>query len=308
MSTAPQTFGALLRRYRVASGLTQEALAEQAGLSTRGLSDLERGARRLPYRHTVRQLGLALGLTRDECATLLAASRRVGVSPAAAHREAMPSPPLALTTFVGRDREVAEVTRLLGATRLLTLTGAGGIGKNSPGTRSRPGVGPGLPRWGGPGRARGPRGRPPCAAGGCVGAGDSRAVGTTAAPDSRLRTPLATAAARARTGARPGLPPDAPRAPGGRRPGLDGAPPPVPTHTPDLRPRPPGGRRAAVRGRGHSRCTGPRRGAAGDGPGVPAARARPRGLRAGGSSSPGPGGGPLPTRLGADRRGGERGA
>ena len=34
-----------------------------------------------------------------------------------------------LTTFVGRDREVAEVTRLLGATRLLTLTGAGGIGK-----------------------------------------------------------------------------------------------------------------------------------------------------------------------------------
>jgi predicted ATPase/class 3 adenylate cyclase len=37
--------------------------------------------------------------------------------------------PLQLTSFVGREREVAEVERLLGAARLLTLTGAGGIGK-----------------------------------------------------------------------------------------------------------------------------------------------------------------------------------
>jgi predicted ATPase/DNA-binding CsgD family transcriptional regulator len=34
-----------------------------------------------------------------------------------------------LTSFVGRDRDVAEVQRLLATTRLLTLTGAGGIGK-----------------------------------------------------------------------------------------------------------------------------------------------------------------------------------
>jgi predicted ATPase/DNA-binding CsgD family transcriptional regulator len=37
--------------------------------------------------------------------------------------------PLALSTFVGRRREVAELKRLLGETRLLTLTGAGGSGK-----------------------------------------------------------------------------------------------------------------------------------------------------------------------------------
>ncbi|MFI1358279.1 ATP-binding protein [Streptomyces sp. NPDC020898] len=37
--------------------------------------------------------------------------------------------PAALTTFVGRHRELAEVRRGLGTTRLLTLTGAGGIGK-----------------------------------------------------------------------------------------------------------------------------------------------------------------------------------
>jgi non-specific serine/threonine protein kinase len=37
--------------------------------------------------------------------------------------------PLQLTSFVGHARELAEVKRLLSTTRLLTLTGAGGVGK-----------------------------------------------------------------------------------------------------------------------------------------------------------------------------------
>jgi predicted ATPase/DNA-binding SARP family transcriptional activator len=37
--------------------------------------------------------------------------------------------PIALTSFVGRDRELTEVARLLDRNRLLTLTGAGGSGK-----------------------------------------------------------------------------------------------------------------------------------------------------------------------------------
>ncbi len=37
--------------------------------------------------------------------------------------------PIALTSFVGRDRELPEVGRLLDRNRLLTLTGAGGAGK-----------------------------------------------------------------------------------------------------------------------------------------------------------------------------------
>ena len=39
-------FGELLRRYRLAAGLSQEALADQAGLSLQAVSKIERGLHR----------------------------------------------------------------------------------------------------------------------------------------------------------------------------------------------------------------------------------------------------------------------
>src|SRR5947209_3362519 len=77
----PASFGALLKRYRLAAGLTQEALAERAGISTRAVSDLERGLYQAPQRDTVARLSAALELAEYDSATLQAAvARRRGPS------------------------------------------------------------------------------------------------------------------------------------------------------------------------------------------------------------------------------------
>src|SRR4051812_10486189 len=71
-------FGDLLRRHRTAAALSQEELAERAGVSVRALSDLERGVHRAPRLETVRMLAEALGLAEDERAILLTAARPEG--------------------------------------------------------------------------------------------------------------------------------------------------------------------------------------------------------------------------------------
>src|SRR5215210_2977667 len=70
-------FGDLVRRHRTAAALSQEALAERAGLSKRGISDLERGARLAPRFETVRLLADALALGDADRLALLAAARPV---------------------------------------------------------------------------------------------------------------------------------------------------------------------------------------------------------------------------------------
>jgi predicted ATPase/DNA-binding XRE family transcriptional regulator len=125
------TFGDLLRRYRIAAGLTQEALAERAGLSRRGISDLERGERTHPYRETLRVLADALGLDGAQRRAFVAAGRRS--PPYSKNRQQLPYAPLPVppNPLIGRDNEVARAAALLRdpAVRLLTLTGAGGSGK-----------------------------------------------------------------------------------------------------------------------------------------------------------------------------------
>src|SRR5437899_7590066 len=69
----PLSFGRLLRRLRLRARLTQEVLAERAGLSVATIGALEEDRRRQPYPHTVVALAEALGLSADERAALQAA-------------------------------------------------------------------------------------------------------------------------------------------------------------------------------------------------------------------------------------------
>ena len=124
-----RSFGAQLRSYRQATGLSQEALAERARLSVQAVSAYEQGLRQAPYRETVALLATALGLSPEDTAVLEATiTRRRGPAPAGGTPRMTNLPPQ-FTSFIGRERALAEVTRLLDTTRLLTLTGPGGTGK-----------------------------------------------------------------------------------------------------------------------------------------------------------------------------------
>jgi predicted ATPase len=107
--------------------LSQEKLAELAGLSVDAIAALERGRRRVPRPHTLRLLGDALRLGAPDRAQLTAAARREGDTT----RSPLRALPAAANELVGRAAELAEAGRLVGerATRLLTLSGPGGVGK-----------------------------------------------------------------------------------------------------------------------------------------------------------------------------------
>ena len=123
-------FPARLRHAREKAGLSQEDLAERAGLTANTIGALERGERRHPYPATIRVLAKALGLTEDERAALASSVPRRGGGNDSANID--PRVRLApLVPLIGRDRDVAAISALLDRedVRLVTLTGAGGVGK-----------------------------------------------------------------------------------------------------------------------------------------------------------------------------------
>ncbi|HEU4422140.1 MAG TPA: helix-turn-helix domain-containing protein [Pilimelia sp.] len=69
-------FGAALRRHRIAARLTQEQLAERAGVSARSIRDMERGRVLYPRPDSVRLIALALRLPAAEAARLESLARR----------------------------------------------------------------------------------------------------------------------------------------------------------------------------------------------------------------------------------------
>ena len=153
-------FAGLLRQLRAEAGMTQEELAEAAKLSSRSVSDLERGINRTARKDTAALLAGALGLAEPVHDVFVAAAR--GRAPAAEvlaamRGEARPGegsasggdplwpgcPYLGLVPFEEQDarlfygrRELAEqlVRRLsqrLDGTGMLLVAGESGSGKSS---------------------------------------------------------------------------------------------------------------------------------------------------------------------------------
>ena len=126
---AEDPLGVSLKHLRTMAGLTQEELAERAGISARTISDVERGLRSGVHLDTARRLASALGLDDTRRREFEALARGRPYVPSAGHHAA--GLPSALTPFLGRARELESIktTLLTGNVRLLTLTGPGGIGK-----------------------------------------------------------------------------------------------------------------------------------------------------------------------------------
>ncbi|MBD5606135.1 MAG: helix-turn-helix domain-containing protein, partial [Candidatus Eremiobacteraeota bacterium] len=126
-------FGTLLREFRRAAGLSQEALAERARLSPGAISTLERSARRGPQHQTLALLAEALQLGSDERARLEESAnegrRRAPRGLTSTSTETPHNLPRILTSFHGREAELAELEELLASRRLVTLLGPGGVGK-----------------------------------------------------------------------------------------------------------------------------------------------------------------------------------
>src|SRR5919198_6679981 len=123
------TFGALLRQYRRAAGLTQEALAERAGVTAQAISALERGFRRRPHPSTVRLLAAALRLHAQDRAAFEAAAHHARDAVVRTSLRPQPAGRSGLLSFVGREREPALLERHLGG-EAGPLGGAGNNGKD----------------------------------------------------------------------------------------------------------------------------------------------------------------------------------
>jgi transcriptional regulator with XRE-family HTH domain len=135
-------FAELLRQLRAEARLTQEELAEAAGLSPRSVSDLERGIHQTARKDTAGLLAGALGLAEPVRALFVAAARgrapaaevltalRAEAAPAAPGGAMPPEPegapsgvvprqlPAGAAFFVGREVELKQLDALPGSAGL----------------------------------------------------------------------------------------------------------------------------------------------------------------------------------------------
>ena len=128
MDDTAASFGQWLRHRRRELDLTQEELARRVGCARITLRKIEADQLR-PSRPMAQRLCEVLAVPGDQTAAIVQFARGRALDNAGRPCKARHNLPLQLTSFIGRQRETAEVQRLLADHRLVTLTGAGGVGK-----------------------------------------------------------------------------------------------------------------------------------------------------------------------------------
>jgi predicted ATPase/DNA-binding XRE family transcriptional regulator/Flp pilus assembly protein TadD len=126
------SFGEWLHQRRRMLDLTQQALSDQVGCARITLRRIESGARK-PSKELAHILLNKLGVPEIEHPQWVLFARGVSGFPAkpgnSFTNKLLTNLPTSLTSFIGRNKELDEITKLIAKNRLLTLTGAGGIGK-----------------------------------------------------------------------------------------------------------------------------------------------------------------------------------
>ena len=154
-----ESFGELLRRFRVAASLTQEALAGRCRISPATVAAIEQGRRKAPRLSTVRLIAEALELSTADLELLARAADDGGTDPvpggpagpdgdglaAGLVAGLVAGLPAARTSFIGRDREQAAVLTAVAGSRVVTLVGPGGVGKTRLAARTAEAAAPRYP-------------------------------------------------------------------------------------------------------------------------------------------------------------------
>ena len=132
MAESPDQFAGVLRELRKRARMTQEGLADAAGISLRAISDLERGVATIPQKETVRLLADALrliGPVRDQFEVAARGRAAPGGAAAAA------TLPRDVVSFTGRQRELGELVDAAagahGVVGIHAIDGMAGVGKTA---------------------------------------------------------------------------------------------------------------------------------------------------------------------------------
>jgi tetratricopeptide (TPR) repeat protein/transcriptional regulator with XRE-family HTH domain len=134
----PAVVGSQLAAYRRRALLTQEQLAERAGVSVRTIRHLEAGQVGRPRSQTLSLLAAALGLTDPERAELVAAAGAIGAPPRPSPAGPGSQLPMDVSGFTGRAEHLAQLDAWLPpgpeapATMVISaIGGTAGVGKTA---------------------------------------------------------------------------------------------------------------------------------------------------------------------------------